>query len=628
VLRLASLIADMLQKIFDQILHHHNLLLSTCNSQQKCTAIPGIVTADPAGQERLSYSADSALDTLPSTLDTRSSLQFLPIIERELRVAARQSRTWWRRIVTLALGTTILAIAFFTGRSWLGPGEVGSNIFDTLVIFAFIFSLLAGPLTTSDCVSREKREGTLGLLFLTSLRSRDVVLGKLAVSSLDIVLVLTGALPLVAMPFLLGGVDLTQFGRAALTLFNVMFLSLAIGICFSSLTGSGRAALGLTLLFLLFVTLGIPLFANDVFQLESGSVQSTLFQMMSPVHAMGILMDLRSRSSQMWQYWTAMVGLQSLAWGCIGVACWRTSRSWKQAAESARTTLLKARLAILRKRIDRSRWRRRLLEHRPLAWLETRAILEPFLLWGLFVLTTGFWIFQHLRRPDRWPDEGIVFLWPLYAHYVLCLWIAIQSPRRLADDKQSGALELLLCTTLAPSNIVRGCMRGLLSRFAPLMAASLTLALYGLYFYSIQRSGHDFDVQEIVEFLLCGLVVIPVQTYSFARLGLYQGLAQGNSLRATFKLLAKIGLLPWALFITIMLGLFWFSQAVPFPRWFGEGFIFGCWIGVHLLVCLGFVAHGNWHLRRNFRVLAAQIIKPPWWKRRKNRELLEPKLIM
>jgi len=95
-------------------------------------------------------------------------------------------------------------------------------------------------------------------------------------------------------------------------------------------------------------------------------------------------------------------------------------------------------------------------------------------------------------------------------------------------------------------------------------------------------------------------------------------------LRATFKLLAKIGLLPWALFITIMLGLFWFSQAVPFPRWFGEGFIFGCWIGVHLLVCLGFVAHGNWHLRRNFRVLAAQTIKPPWWKRSKNRELLRP----
>ena len=31
---------------------------------------------------------------------------------------------------------------------------------------------------SSDSISREKREGTLGLLFLTPLGSRDIVIGK------------------------------------------------------------------------------------------------------------------------------------------------------------------------------------------------------------------------------------------------------------------------------------------------------------------------------------------------------------------------------------------------------------------------------------------------------------------
>ena len=47
-------------------------------------------------------------------------------------------------------------------------------------------------------------------------------------------------------------------------------------------------------------------------------------------------------------------------------------------------------------------------------------------------------------------------LWPIYTLYMLCLWIAIQVPRRLADDKESGALELLLGTPVTPARIVQG----------------------------------------------------------------------------------------------------------------------------------------------------------------------------
>ena len=44
----------------------------------------------------------------------------------------------------------------------------------------------AGLLGTADCVSSEKRDGTLGLLFLTDLKGYDVICGKLAANSVSV----------------------------------------------------------------------------------------------------------------------------------------------------------------------------------------------------------------------------------------------------------------------------------------------------------------------------------------------------------------------------------------------------------------------------------------------------------
>ena len=60
----------------------------------------------------------------------------------------------------------------------LRSGGAGKALYTTLTGFAFGLCLLAGVLLTADCLSEEKREGTLGLLFLTDLKGYDVVLGK------------------------------------------------------------------------------------------------------------------------------------------------------------------------------------------------------------------------------------------------------------------------------------------------------------------------------------------------------------------------------------------------------------------------------------------------------------------
>src|SRR6185369_11363920 len=89
-------------------------------------------------------------------------------------------------------------------------------IFGALTGTAVLYAFVAGMRDTADCLSWEKREGTLGLLFLTDLKGYDVVLGKLAAHSLNAFYSVVAVLPMLAIPLLMGGITLGEVGRTAL----------------------------------------------------------------------------------------------------------------------------------------------------------------------------------------------------------------------------------------------------------------------------------------------------------------------------------------------------------------------------------------------------------------------------
>src|SRR5260370_10141781 len=105
----------------------------------------------------------------------------LPVIERELRVQSRQPFTYWLRV--LGAGTLLLIRLYsgLTGRWYAGAGSplgLGSQLFGHLTTTLFFAIWILVPLATADCISRERREDTLGLLFLTPLRALDIVTAK------------------------------------------------------------------------------------------------------------------------------------------------------------------------------------------------------------------------------------------------------------------------------------------------------------------------------------------------------------------------------------------------------------------------------------------------------------------
>jgi ABC-type transport system involved in cytochrome c biogenesis permease component len=159
-------------------------------------------------------------------------MRFLSVAERELRAAARQKRTYRVRWIT--------AVAFFGLQVWMtwafdgfSTRGAGPTIFKGLSLVTFFYCVIVGATHTADCLSWEKREGTLGLLFLTNLSSAEIVAGKLCSSVLAAVYGLFAVFPLLALPLLLGGVSFGYFWRTILALLNALFFSAAVGFAAS-----------------------------------------------------------------------------------------------------------------------------------------------------------------------------------------------------------------------------------------------------------------------------------------------------------------------------------------------------------------------------------------------------------
>lgn len=121
-------------------------------------------------------------------------------------------------------------------RQALQGAQVGRELFLVLNITAYYVIWLGVPLLVADAISREKREGTLGLLFLTSLQAVDVVLGKGLILSWRALGLLLAGLPVLILPFLFGGVS----WRHAVFMLGTHLLSLvtalAAGLTASSLS--------------------------------------------------------------------------------------------------------------------------------------------------------------------------------------------------------------------------------------------------------------------------------------------------------------------------------------------------------------------------------------------------------
>ncbi len=252
-------------------------------------------------------------------------MTFLPIVMRELRVAARRRSTYWVRLL-VALAAIIIGAGILFLYQGTPPELVGSYIFKSLTALSIFYCLISGRLTTADCISEEKREGTLGLLFLTDLKGYDVVFGKLVATSLNSFYGLLAVFPVLAIPLLLGGVTNAEFWRIALVLVTTFLFSLAIAMFCSSISTDARRAVAANFVLNLGLNAALPAIAGFIFFFNPARVFVPELLFSSPVYAciLGFDAPYKFRPDAFW--WSIAV-IHGLTWLLLLLACRIVPRS-------------------------------------------------------------------------------------------------------------------------------------------------------------------------------------------------------------------------------------------------------------------------------------------------------------
>ncbi len=166
----------------------------------------------------------------------------MPVIARELRSAARQGATYHLRTFGVLSALVVLVWVGFGGSI---PVNRGSELFAHLhrVLFFSIWALV--PLLSADCLSRERREGTLPLLFLTPLTPGAIVYAKGFAHLLRALTLWLAVLPVLTICFLVGGVGWAEVAFSVLINFGAICLATSAGLLASSLSRTwSRAAVG------------------------------------------------------------------------------------------------------------------------------------------------------------------------------------------------------------------------------------------------------------------------------------------------------------------------------------------------------------------------------------------------
>src|SRR3954471_21180692 len=130
-----------------------------------------------------------------------------PVILRELKAGSRQRGTYYLRMLAAGLAITMCGWFCLTISVRFGMQQQGGLLFQGLHPLLLVTIGVVVPLMTMDCISREKREGTLGLLFLTNLKARQIIFAKVIAHGLRAATLWLAVIPVMALPLLMGGVD-------------------------------------------------------------------------------------------------------------------------------------------------------------------------------------------------------------------------------------------------------------------------------------------------------------------------------------------------------------------------------------------------------------------------------------
>jgi ABC-type transport system involved in multi-copper enzyme maturation permease subunit len=471
-------------------------------------------------------------------------MNVLPVITRELRAQARQPFTYWLRMLGLM---AMLGVAgAFMLESGLMPGSGGR-------LFAFLHGTLLlsiwvlVPMSVADCLSQERREGTLGLLLLTPLRPWDIVLAKAAAHAFRAFTLWLVVLPVMALAFLQGGVGWREALLSTSINFSSLCLAIAVGVLASSYCKQWLRALSLAAIlsglagglmaggkFLTLVLLAMPFLPGRI---SFPSLEQFLGG------AGMYLTDWQAAWSQVFSgagvrtgYLQALMFAEvasdlfvlSLTLGFICLAARNLRRRWRDEPPSLRAERMEKVFCqpVIGVSFLRG-WMRRKLARNPIGWLEQRRWSGRLVTWAWFAVIisvqSAVLADQNFQWNYAWSQTTMALL--------LAGSMAASAAGSFRRERETGLLELLLVSPLTTGQVIGGRLRGLWGQFLPSI-----LALLGIWMYFASVFHYESDFPRVWFFLIT-FAVMPV-------IGLYFSLSARNFISAFLLTLVCAFVLP------------------------------------------------------------------------------------
>jgi len=490
-------------------------------------------------------------------------MSILPVIMREMRAQARQPLTHWLRMVGGISVVGAIAAAFWAVRETHGqqiPGQwvywsrvtgasvfagpatnqfqsFGTTLFSKMNLFIFTAIWLFVPLASADALSRERREGTLPLLYLTELHSLGIVVGKCFVHMLRATSLFLTMAPWLMLPLVFGGVELRDLAMALLLDFTALLLAQAAGLLASTFPRDWLKSVILAEVFALCLLLTMlnahgrvltravnagvpagfnpksPTFWGSSFAMTFGHFFSGGAFPGGIIARTGRLIEYTTNGSfwhtypGQWYYgrpttktdwqefWTTLTAPGIRAWfrgvegmllgawavllAAICVGALRIESSWRDSPTDPAVAELRREYSTPLFQVDYlNRSLSRALTSNPIGWLQQYSTSARMVKWGWCLAIIVVEIIFTSNSNDLYDAQAGLGL-------LLLLGLTFSATGSFREELETGAFELLLVTPLRERQIIIGRLRGLWQQFLPAML------VYGAGSIYLTSGWHD-----------------------------------------------------------------------------------------------------------------------------------------
>jgi ABC-2 type transport system permease protein len=466
---------------------------------------------------------------------------FGPIFDKELRVSCRKKRNYWLRSAYVVILAVFILYMWF---SVIGVRNSGTSIYQVsrqsqigkqaiigIVWFQFVVAQILAIIMLSSSISDEVRTGTLNVLMTTPINSFQIVTGKLFSILLQVLILLTVSMPLLAIIRIFGGIP-WQFVVSSfwVTLVAIIFAG-SLSLLFSTIYRNAYHVIVLIVLIYIIFFGVMPLFLLRFLSKSGHDIFILFINPFLDLYAATQNMSVNALPSSIWQINCLFMLGMSAIFLCISIWKIRFAALGKVSAKSETRKVIKDKNEIEVEHYYEFPCRIKRVGDDPIAWKESYGgffgkskinKIVTILIYLFIIIGISFCLYPLYFAP-------ILSLAIFCIYLIVVLRLTISTAGSISGEKEARTLPILLVTPLEDKDIILGKVKAAIRRNISIII--LYLFMQYTLFFSYGSRGVIRSSQIIYQIPVC-LFSIVSSVLFIVGCGAYFGVRMKNSTAA------------------------------------------------------------------------------------------------